>query len=55
VLFLLANRRIEFLSFPIRDRSINDDHNAVLEFCLKLCDRIKRGEVILVHCWFVFE
>ncbi len=47
----LANREIEFISFPIRDQSVHQDNQRVLDFCLELCDRVKRGEVILVHCW----
>ncbi|CAF1365232.1 unnamed protein product [Rotaria sordida] len=47
----LANREIEFISFPIRDQSVHQDNQRVLDFCLELCDRIKRGQVVLVHCW----
>ncbi|CAF1340909.1 unnamed protein product [Rotaria sordida] len=46
-----ANREIEFISFPIRDQSVHQDNQRVLDFCLELCDRIKRGQVVLVHCW----
>lgn len=48
----LANREIEFISFPIRDQSVHQDNQRVLEFCLELCERIKRGQVVLVHCWY---
>jgi len=47
----LDNREIEFISFPIRDASVQKDNQRVLDFCLELCDRIKRGQVVLVHCW----
>ncbi|CAF3424189.1 unnamed protein product [Rotaria sp. Silwood1] len=46
-----VNREIEFISFPIRDQSVHQDDQHVLDFCLGLGDRIKRGQVILVHCW----
>ncbi|CAF2614515.1 unnamed protein product [Rotaria sp. Silwood2] len=47
----LENREIEFISFPIRDQSVHQINQCVLDFCLELCDRIKRGQVVLVHCW----
>jgi hypothetical protein len=47
----LVNREVEFISFPIGDRSVHEDNQRILDFCLELCDRIKRGEVVLVHCW----
>jgi hypothetical protein len=47
----LVNREIEFLSFPILNRSVHQDNQQVLDFCLELCDRIKGGQVVLVHCW----
>jgi len=46
----LVNREVEFISFPIRDRFIHLDNQRVLDFCLELCDRIKQGQVLLVHC-----
>ncbi|CAF1151176.1 unnamed protein product, partial [Didymodactylos carnosus] len=46
-----ANRSVEFISFPIPDHSINPDNQKVLAFCLSLCDRLKKGQVILIHCW----
>ncbi|CAM4782521.1 unnamed protein product [Rotaria magnacalcarata] len=45
------NREIEFVSFPIQDQSVHQDNQCVLDFCLELCDRVKRGQVVLVHCW----
>ena len=51
VLYHLANRELEFISFPIRDQSVHQDNQRVLDFCLELCDRIRRGQVILIHCW----
>ncbi|CAF1486013.1 unnamed protein product [Didymodactylos carnosus] len=48
---ILFNREIEFISFPIRDRSVHQDNQFVLDFCLELCDRVKRRQVALVHCW----
>ncbi len=47
----LVNREVEFVSFPIRDQSVHEDNQGVLDFCLELCDRVKRGQVVLVHCW----
>lgn len=47
----LANRSMEFISFPIKDGDINQDDQYVLNFCLDLCDRLRRGQKILVHCW----
>jgi hypothetical protein len=47
----LVNREIEFISFPIHDGSVHQDNQHVLDFCLQLCDRIRRGQVVLVHCW----
>jgi hypothetical protein len=47
----LVNRPVEFISFPIRDGSVHQDNQCVLDFCLELCDRVKRGQVVLVHCW----
>ncbi|CAF1522016.1 unnamed protein product [Adineta steineri] len=46
-----VNRQLEFISFPIRDQSVHQDNQRVLDFCLELCDRVKRGQVVLVHCW----
>jgi len=46
----LVNREIEFISFPIRDRSVHPDNQRVLDFCLHLRDRIERGQVVLIHC-----
>jgi hypothetical protein len=46
----LVNREIEFISFPIPDGSVHRDNQRVLDFCLELCDRIKQGQVVLVHC-----
>ncbi|CAF1026462.1 unnamed protein product [Rotaria sp. Silwood1] len=46
-----VNREIEFISFPIRDQSVHQDDQHVLDFCLGLGDRIKQGQVVLVHCW----
>jgi len=50
VFILLVNREIEFISFPIRDGLVHEDNQRVLDFCLELCDRVKNGQVILVHC-----
>jgi hypothetical protein len=47
----LVNRTIEFISFPIVNRSIHPNNQDVLDFCLELCERVKRGQVVLVHCW----
>ena len=47
----LENRGVEFISFPIRDQSVHQDNQRVLDFCLELYDRIKQGQVVLVHCW----
>ncbi|UJR24004.1 hypothetical protein I4U23_026969 [Adineta vaga] len=46
-----VDRQLEFISFPIRDQSVHQDNQRVLEFCLELCDRVKKGQVVLVHCW----
>lgn len=46
----LVNREIEFVSFPIHDGLVNQDNQRVLDFCLQLCDRIRQGQVVLVHC-----
>ena len=57
VLFLcrsLVNRSLEFVSFPIRDQHIDENHERVLEFCLDLCQRLKRGQILLIHCWSVW-
>ncbi|CAF1237108.1 unnamed protein product [Adineta ricciae] len=45
------DRQMEFISFPIRDQSVHQDNQRVLEFCLELCERVKKGQVVLVHCW----
>jgi hypothetical protein len=47
----LVNREIEFISFPIHDGSVHQDNQRVLDFCLQICDRIRRRQVVLVHCW----
>ena len=47
----LVQRDLEFLSFPIRDGHIHEDHQAVLQFSLGLCQRLQRGQKILIHCW----
>ena len=47
----LVNRVLDFLSFPIPDGNVNPDHQKVLEFCLELCQRIRRGQILLIHCW----
>ena len=48
---VLVNRVLDFLSFPIPDGNVNPDDQKVLDFCLELCQRIQRGQVLLVHCW----
>jgi hypothetical protein len=47
----LVNRTVEFISFPIQDQHVHREDKRVLDFCLELCERVKRGQVVLVHCW----
>lgn len=46
-----VNRSLEFISFPLRDGHVNEDHQQVLDFCLNLCQRLKQGQILLIHCW----
>ena len=39
-----------FVHFPIGDGGTRSNED-VLQFCIGLCDRICRGEVLYVHCW----
>jgi protein-tyrosine phosphatase len=41
---------IEFISFPIQDRSTPDSLNSVLQLLHTLCDKLEKGKNIVIHC-----
>ncbi|HVJ80893.1 MAG TPA: dual specificity protein phosphatase family protein [Planctomycetia bacterium] len=41
---------IEFLSFPIRDRSVPAPDDAALEFATNIADRLADGKKVVIHC-----
>jgi protein-tyrosine phosphatase len=48
--FYCLNHEIDFINFPIKDRGLPSDQQAVNKFIKELMQKIDQGEKVVIHC-----